>query len=137
MSEDRRVQLVREGFEAWERGDFETATAMYDPDIVTYSPPEVGNSGTFHGVDGFFAWVQAWLEAWERFDQELLSIEPSGERHVIVRVLQHGVGRGSGVRVDRAATWVYEIRDERLVFLAIFFDHDAAVALAREREESA
>jgi hypothetical protein len=34
----------------------------------------------------------------------------------------------------RVASWVHEIRDEKLVYMAVFFDHDAAIAHARERE---
>ncbi len=137
MSDDPRVELIREGFAAWEAGDVETTLAMYDPEVEVYAPPEIGNAGTFHGTDGFLQWAQAWFEAWETFEQELLAIEVIGERHAIARVVQHGVGKGSGVRVDRSATYVYEIRDQKLSYMALFFDHDNAVALAREREASA
>jgi hypothetical protein len=44
------------------------------------------------------------------------------------------VGKGSGIEVVRDATYVYEIRDEKLVYMALFFDHEAALAQARERE---
>lgn len=134
MSEERRVELIRQGFENWEAGDVEATLALYDPDVVVYAPPEIGNSGTFHGIDGFRRWSQDWFEAWETFEQELLSVEPVGERHVLSNVMQHGVGKGSGIKVDRGATYVYEIKDEKLVYMALFFDHDAARALAHERE---
>ncbi len=134
MSEDRRVELIRQGFENWEAGDVEATLALYDPQIVTYAPLEIGNSGTFHGIDGFMKWTHGWLEAWDTFEQELLSVEPVGDRHAIARVMQHGVGKGSGIKVDRGATYVYEMKDEKLIFLSLFFDHDAAVALAHERE---
>ena len=137
MSEDPRVELIREGFEAWEAGDAEKTMAMYDPAVVVYAPPEIGNSGTFHGVEGFLRWSQSWFEAWESFDQDLLSVEPIGERHAISQVMQHGVGKGSGVKVDRPATWVYEMRDEKLIYMALFFDHDAAMAHVHEREGGA
>ena len=47
---------------------------------------------------------------------------------------QTGEGKGSGIRVERAATYIYDVRDGKLVFMALFFDHENAVALARERE---
>ena len=49
-------------------------------------------------------------------------------------MIQTGVGKGSGIEVEREATYVYEMRDEKLVYMALFFDHERAVALARERE---
>lgn len=131
---DRRVDLFRAGFEAWESGDLEKALSYYDPAVVVYAPPEIGNAGTFHGIDGFLSWAHSWFEAWETFSQELNSIEPLGERHLLSRVTQTGVGKGSGVEVVREATYVYEICDERLVYMALFFDHENAVAHARERE---
>ena len=45
VSEDTRVELIREGFEAWEAGDVEATLALYDPEIVVYAPPEIGNAG--------------------------------------------------------------------------------------------
>ena len=136
MSEDWRVELIKEGFAAWEAGDVQKTIAMYDPEVVVYAPPEVGNSGTFHGVEGFLGWAQVWLEAWETFDQELVSIETVGERHAFARVAQHAVGKGSGIEVNREATYVYEMRDKKMTYMALFFDHDAAVALAHERESA-
>ena len=136
MSGDNRVELIREGIEAWEAGDVDRAIGLYDPEVIVYAPPEIGNAGTFHGVDGFLAWTQAWFEAWETFSQEPTSIEPFGETHVISRVTQTGVGKGSGIEVVREATYVYDLRDEKLVFMALFFDHEAALAMARERESA-
>ena len=134
MSEDRRVELIREGFDAWEAGDVAGAIARYADEIVVYAPPEIGNSGTFHGIEGFHAWTQSWLEAWDTFEQELDFIEPFGETHAISRVSQRGIGKGSGIEVVRDATYVYEVRDEELVYIALFFDHESAIAHARERE---
>ena len=136
MTADPRIAILREGLIAWEQGDWETAIQMIDPKIEVYAPPEVGNPGTFHGIDGFLTWTQAWYEAWETFQQDLLSLEPFGERHVVCKVMQHGVGKGSGIQVDRQATWVYELGEDRLLYMALFFDHDAALALAHEREAS-
>lgn len=134
MSRDPRVELIEEGFAAWERGDVEATLAMYDPEIVVYAPPEIGNSGTYRGVDGFLEWTRRWLDAWESFHQDLVAIELVGDAHALGRVRQTAKGKGSGAEVTRDATWVYEIRDEKLTYMAAFFDHKAAVAHARERE---
>jgi ketosteroid isomerase-like protein len=131
---DPRVELIELGFDAWERGDVETALSYYDPEVVVFAPPEVGNPGTFHGHEGFMQWVTAWYEAWDPFEQELLRIEPVGDTHVLAVVNQRGTGRGSGVEIEREATWVFDVRDERLIYMALYFDHAQAEADARERE---
>ncbi len=134
MNPDDRVELIRGGFESWESGDVEATLALYDPEIEVYAPPEIGNAGTYHGTDGFLEWTRAWLEAWETFQQELVAVEAFGDTHALARVNQTGEGKGSGIRVERAATYIYDVRDGKLVFMALFFDHEKAVALARERE---
>jgi len=134
---DRREELVREGWDAWERGDPEEALAYYDSEVVVYAPPEIGNAGTFRGIDGFLEWAGAWYEAWETFEQELLRIELVGETHVVADSLQRGKGRGSGIEVEREANWVYDIRDEKLVYISLYWDRDRAIAAAHEREAEA
>jgi ketosteroid isomerase-like protein len=134
---DRREELIREGFDAWERGDTEATLALYDPEIVVYAPPEIGNPGTFHGIEGFLEWAAAWYEAWETFEQEVVRIEPVGATHGVADTLQKGRGRGSGIEIERQASWVYDVRDEKLVYMALYWDREKAVAAAREREAQA
>ena len=125
MSQDDRVELIRGGFEAWESGDVEATLALYDPEIEVYAPPEIGNAGTYHGIDGFLEWTRAWLEAWETFRAGAGGRSSrSARRHALARVNQTGEGKGSGIQVERAATYIYDIRDGKLVFMALFFDHE-------------
>ena len=133
-SAEERVALVRTGHEAYGAGDIDTVLAMLDPEVEVFAPPEVINSGTFHGHEGWRRWVEQWNEAWDSFEQEIQEVAAIGERHVIVRMHQTGRGRGSGVEVQLEATYVYEIRDGRAVYLAIYLDRDAAVAAALARE---
>ncbi len=125
---------MRAGLTAYEQGDLDAAKSRLHPELELYAPPEIGNSGTFHGHRGWMAWNAAWLEAWDEFRQELLSIEPFGETHVLARVHQRARGRGSGVEVDREATFVFDVRDGLATYMALFFDHHSAVELARSRE---
>ena len=134
---DRRTELVHRGWEAWEKGDAEATLALYDPDVVVYAPPEIGNAGTFHGIEGFLEWAGAWYEAWETFEQELIEVELVGETHVIADTMQKGKGRGSGIEVERHASWLYEVRDEKLVYMSLYWNREAALADAREREAKA
>ena len=131
---DPREQLIRAGFEAWEAGDVERVLSLYHPEIVVFAPPEIGNPGTFHGIDGFLEWSGAWFEAWESFHQDLLYVELVGERHALGRVRQTAVGKGSGIQLNREATYVYEISEGLLTYMSVYFDHVAAVADARARE---
>jgi ketosteroid isomerase-like protein len=134
VTDDKRIELIRTGFESWEAGEIEAALALFHPEVEVFAPPEIGNPGTFHGTEGFLEWSKGWFEVWESFQQDLISIELVGAKHALARVKQTGLGKGSGIRVEREATYVYEIEDERLIYMALFFDHDKASSLARERE---
>ena len=45
-------------------------------------------------------------------------------------------GAGSGIEVENLLGWVLGIRDERMEFISLQPDRDAAVELARDRERS-
>jgi hypothetical protein len=64
---DPREALLREGIAAFNRGDEEAVLAVLDPDVEVFTPPELGNAGTFHGHEGYTAWIESWLEAWDEF----------------------------------------------------------------------
>jgi ketosteroid isomerase-like protein len=64
---DPREALLREGIAAFNRGDEEAVLAVLDPDVEVFTPPELGNAGTFYGHEGYVAWIESWLEAWEEF----------------------------------------------------------------------
>jgi ketosteroid isomerase-like protein len=133
-SADERVRLVEQGWRAFEEGDLESVLGLFDPEIEVYSPPEAGNPGTFHGHEGYLRWAGHWFDAWDEFSQEITGIEPIGERCVITNVRQYARGRSAGVELERAACWLYELRDGKAVYMALFLDADAARAAARERE---
>ena len=134
MTEDPRAELVRRGFAAYESGDSAALFELFDPEIEVYSPADSGNPGRFHGYAGFAEWVDHWNEAWDEFRQEIRDVESIGDRHVVVQVHQTARGRGSGVEVEQDAAYIYELRAERVVYLAFCPDPDRANAEARARE---
>ena len=131
---DERIRLVEEGWRAFDAGDPAGVLEFFDPEIEVYSPPEAGNPGTFHGHEGYLRWAGHWFDAWDEFSQEIVGIEPIGDRCVIVDVRQVARGRTAGVELERIASYVYELRDARVVYMALFVDADAARAAAAERE---
>ena len=134
MSDDR-VELVRTAWRAYEDGDPASVIEFLDPEIEVYSAPEVGNPGTFHGHEGFARWMAHWFEAWEEFTQEILTVEPVGERCVLTDTRQTARARG-GLEFERTATYLYEVRNEKAVYLGLYIDAEAARAAALERESA-
>ena len=139
LSETQRVDLARRAFEAFDRGEGEVVLEMMDPEIEVYSPPELANSGTFHGREGYIRWVTDWLEAWDDFNAgtKYDEIEAIGERHVLVPVHQTAVGRGSGVPVELDLCFMGEVGSERWVALHLYPTAEEAREVAEHRESGA
>jgi ketosteroid isomerase-like protein len=132
-----REQVVREAWDAYNRGDIEATVAILDPEIVVHAPTDMANAGTYQGHDGFLTWIRQWEEAWDEFATTVTAVENVGERHVITVMHQTGIGRGSGVAVEMEAAWVFEIRDRLCTYMAIHPTLELARADARAREPSA
>ena len=131
-SEDENVGLVLAWLEAWGRGDAEAWLSALDPAVEIHSPQEVGNAGTYRGVAGYRKWEGLWMEAWEDFHNEILRVEPVGQRHVVVDAHQRGLGRGSGVEVDREVSSSVRSATGRLARFHIYSTHEPALAVARQ-----
>jgi uncharacterized protein len=134
--QQRNVELARQGMEAYNQGDLGKLVELLAPDVMIYSPPTLANAGTYRGRDGFAQWVQNWDEAWESFEIEINEAAPLGDRFVLVDVHQRGRGRGSGVPVEREATYAFELRDGAITYISVHPDHESAVADARDRDPS-
>jgi ketosteroid isomerase-like protein len=134
----RRVELVAGGMGDWMSGDREAAIETFAEDIEVFVPSELGNAGTYRGIDEFRAWFQDWDEVWTDYEMELKSIEAAGERHVVAEVSNTGVGVGSGIEVGNTLGWVFSVdEDARLDYLSLQPDLESARRHALEREGQA
>lgn len=131
-----RIDLVQRGLQAWEGGEIETVLELIDPEAEVESPINLVNPGVHRGRQGFLEWTRRWMEAWEEFESEIISIEPFGEHHALATLHQRGRGRGSGVEVEMDAIFVFEEGGGRAVRIKLFDDRAAAEAAARAGEEA-
>ena len=138
-AEQRRVELVAGGMADWITGDREKTIGTFTDDIEVFVPPELGNAGSYRGIEEFRAWFAAWDEVWTDYKMEVKSMEAAGERHVVAEVSNTGVGVGSGAEVGNTLGWVFSVDDSRrLDYLALMPDLETARehALERERDEA-
>jgi ketosteroid isomerase-like protein len=133
-SSSDRETLARAGFEAFNAGDTEKVLELLSEDVEVFASPELANSGTFHGHDGYLAWVGPWVDAWRRIETEISRTTPVGERHVVAEVRQVGHGR-EGIEVSMDVAFLFDLRSDGLVqYLALLPNADEALGSARERE---
>jgi len=112
---ERNMQIVRDGFAAFNRGDLEALVKLVAPDFELISPDELPNGGRFVGPDGYLTWVTTWMEAWDEFKVEIVAIEAVDDRNVVVDVRQRGRGEGSGIEIDMPAVYLCEVGANRKV----------------------
>jgi ketosteroid isomerase-like protein len=128
------VEVVQHGVAAFQRGDLEEVVALGHDDFEIFLPPDLPNSGRYVGRDGFFTWVEQWLDAWEDFTVEITEVQPVGERHVVARMRQSGRGKGSGIPVDMEIAYMWEVADGRFAALHLYASPEEAVQVAERRE---
>ena len=121
-------ELVREGLDAFNRGDMQTVVGFLDPEIETHVNPRMMNAGTWHGIRGYEEGISAWSDAWKDLHFEITGIEEVDERNVIVEVHQTAVGRESGVPVEMDAVLLFAVVDGRARRFHVHPDRESALA---------
>ncbi len=125
---------MRRAWEAYNRGDVEETIAFFDPEFVVETPVSMANPGTYRGLEAFLAWIGEWNDAWGSFQTEIVEIELVGQSLAVSRLRQYGTGRGSGAEVTMEAGWIYEVSDDRCVYLGLRPTFEEALADARARD---
>ena len=125
------MELVRRAFEAFERRDLGGVQAVAAADVEVGAAPELPNSATYRGHDGFATWIAEWLDAWGEFRIDVLDVEAIDDEHVVVDVDQTGRGAGSGLEVtQRGLAYLVVVRDGLITRLFLYPDRAAALAAA-------
>jgi ketosteroid isomerase-like protein len=107
---EENVEVVREAYDAYSRGDYDRLEGIHDPHIVVVTLED----GVVYGNDAVLANYKRWNEAWERAETTLEEVIGQGDR-VFVTVRFHGRGRGSGVEVETRFYEVYTLRDSKVL----------------------
>ena len=132
MSRDN-LELAERAFSAFNRGEIPRVLDMLSPDVEIYASPELANAGSYRGHDGFLAWLERWLDAWESFRVEVDDYIAEGD-DVIVVIRQYGRGKGSGLEVQMDAAFMLTVRDGKAVRLHLYPDKAKALQAIAQPE---
>ena len=106
--------FVRRGYEAFNRGDLEAASASFASDIEYEVPEELPDSGVVRGR-------QAVIEAWARLQEDFLDVRAappellSATRDaIVIRLIVRAEGL-SGIGGELRGTEVFQVRGGRIV----------------------
>jgi len=130
------VDLVRQAYEAWNRGDLDAAFGFLDPDVEVSVPPDFPETGTFHGRAEIRRWVENELvAALEEVRAEPERFFDAGDQ-VVVFVRYSGRGKESGLDVRGAIVdgHVWTLRDGKALKLRMYQGTGAALEAAGLRD---
>jgi ketosteroid isomerase-like protein len=122
------VELVREVYEGWSRGDFSQIEA-FDPEI-DFEMVDWPHQTRARGIEAMWRTWRATLSAWDDFRALPTEYIDCG-RNVLVlnRIQGSGKESGAGVSADTATVWT--VQAGRVVRLALYWD----TVVAREAAE--
>lgn len=124
--------MLREGLDAWNRGDVEGMLELLDPDV------EIHLSGAFpdldreyHGHDGLREFWRAMTEMWHPLRMSVGEIETI-DGLMLSGVTFHGTGR-EGIEVEREFwfVWQFDEAGEKVAAYSSHRDRESAVETAR------
>ena len=129
MSEEN-VDLVRDSFAAWERGDLDWLERHTDPEVEIAQPPNLPGTSTYKGKEGLREALRDWPSQWEEFRIELLEATALDQGRVLAMTHQVGRGKGSGVEVEADFGFVFTVRQGKLVRWQMFTSREEALEAA-------
>jgi len=104
------LEALRRGYEAMNRGAFESVLEFLDPEMEWQPYRDDPQSGVFTGRAAFVAFVSSWSESFDDFRLEPEEMTVAGDSVVVV-VHQSGRGHGSGVALDVRTVHAWKFRD--------------------------
>jgi uncharacterized protein len=132
MSQEN-VEMVRQGYEAFNRGDVEWMIRHLDSEIVWEDAAEVPGSRSYGGTREVRGYLESFAQQWEEIRFEPEGILDAGEE-VVALVRMVARGRASGAQVDARLAHLYELREMRVLRVRTFFDRERALEAAGLRE---
>ena len=117
--EETRADIVRQGYESFNRGDLEGVVAICDPAVVCVLPEGGINTGTLEGHGGVREFLSHYLDAFEslRFDVERLV---DADDRIVAYVRMSGRGRGSGLDVNASPAHVWTVEGGKVTRVEVF-----------------
>lgn len=125
MSEEK-VELVRRGFETWERTR-ELDFNLLDPDIEWILHGTPAGDVVYRGKAGVQRWLSEQDSAWADQWWEVEDIRETPDNRVLALLIAHAVGRESGLPVTLPLANVWTIEDGRATRFEMFIDRAAAL----------
>jgi ketosteroid isomerase-like protein len=138
MPAEEDIALIHRGLDAFSRGDFDTGAEDMQPDVewhVSFRLPDLPlDKAVYHGHDEVRRLWAAFRSGWASLTVTLEEVVDAREGFAVVRARFVGRGSASGIEVDRAIFYVFEIAAGKLKRLRPFDTEAEALKAAGLRE---
>jgi ketosteroid isomerase-like protein len=121
------VEVVRRGFEAWDRGEYDAALGYFSPEVEIDASERILNPATYRGIDGARRFRDEIADTWGEFHVEIEDMLSAGDE-IVVLVRSSGRGRASGAEAESRAAWVVAVSDDKVTRLRLYRDRSQALA---------
>ena len=112
MSEEN-VEVIRDAFAAFARGDLAATQAFFHPEAELRSTVGSLEGEVYRGENLMADWVAAFREIWDDFRQEVEGVSGKGDA-VVAEVRNIGRARGSGVPLDDKRYVAFLLKDGQI-----------------------
>jgi ketosteroid isomerase-like protein len=130
MSQEN-VEVVRGGFEGFNRGDVEAVVEMCDPAVEWFPPAELPSVSAYHGHQGVREATGDMLDVFGALQAEPERFIDAEDR-VIVLFCWRGHGKGSGLSLDLFGeqAGVFTMRNGKAIRVEWYIDRAEALEAA-------
>jgi uncharacterized protein len=121
-----RIELVKQGYEAWNRGDRTWVLEHMSEDVEWITPPEDPDPGTYRGWEGVEKFWEQWRASVGQLQFLPEEFTDTGD-HVIVVARRTGKGETSGLEVSDTVIQVFKFAGDKCVQVREYYDREKAM----------
>jgi ketosteroid isomerase-like protein len=124
------VEIVKDGFDAFNSSGVEGVLPMIHPEFEATTPPELASEpDTYRGHDGVRRWFDSFYEVMDEIRWDPKSFSEAGDR-VIVEFTLRARGKTTGLDFGQDAVMVWTLRDGKAISLELYPTLEEARAAA-------
>ncbi len=119
--------VLRRGYEAFNRRDLEGLVALFDPDAVWIPSSSAWGAGNaYRGHDGVRRLLDDLARDWQDFQADPREFRQVGD-HILVLGQVRAVPKDGDHEITSSTGWIWEVRDGRALRLQAYTDPERAL----------
>ena len=123
------LDLVRRGYDAWNKGDRSWVLEQMAPNFQWVTPPDDPDPGIHEGHEGVEQYWDAWWEVFGQLEFEVEELLDAGPK-VLAVVRRLGIGNASGIEIQERVIQVFTFEQGKAIRCEEFYDRRQALEAA-------